>query len=153
MARREAPTSKFIPTTPWNGQQGLSQFAARGGLRTTDCGSGKQRQHRTTVRRPETGLGTWIPVIDRAERRISELQAATLKLTGYYRPEDFEIDPRALAAGSESASARNNTGNESQNHNWGQTICVTDGTIARVGRPTPQSRKSSSSFSAAGTSR
>ena len=120
---------KFIPTTPWNGQQGLanSPLAAGSvyGLRL-----GKRSSNTDYGQASETGLGTWIPVttVPNANLRAA---AATLKLTGYYRPEDFEIDPQALAAGNVRFCA-NNTGNESQNHNWGETICVTDGTIAQA---------------------
>src|SRR5204863_8008392 len=55
--------------------------------------------------------------------------AANLKLTGYYRPEDAEVDVEALADGLVRFCA-DNTGNESQDHNWGETICITDGTFA-----------------------
>jgi secreted PhoX family phosphatase len=119
---------KFIPTTPWNGQQGLanSPLAAGSvyGLRL-----GKRSGNTDYGQASETGLGTWIPVTTVPNTNL-RAQAATLKLTGYYRPEDFEIDPQALAAGKVRFCA-NNTGNESQNHNWGQTICMTDGTIAQ----------------------
>ena len=57
--------------------------------------------------------------------------AATLKLTGYYRPEDMEIDPVALAQG-KVRFCSNNTGNESQDHTWGETICTTDGTLMQA---------------------
>ena len=119
---------KFIPTTPWNGQPGLanSPLAAGSvyGLRL-----GKRSGNTDYGQASETGLGTWIPVTTVPNTNL-RAQAATLKLTGYYRPEDFEIDPQALAAGKVRFCA-NNTGNESQNHNWGQTICMTDGTIAQ----------------------
>jgi secreted PhoX family phosphatase len=119
---------KFIPTTLWNGQQGLanSPLAAGSvyGLRL-----GKRSGNTDYGQASETGLGTWIPVTAVPNTNL-RAQAATLKLTGYYRPEDFEIDPQALGAGKVRFCA-NNTGNESQNHNWGQTICMTDGTIAQ----------------------
>ncbi len=57
--------------------------------------------------------------------------AATLKLTGYYRPEDIDIDGEALAEGSVRFCG-NNTGNEGQDKNWGETICITDGTLAQA---------------------
>ena len=60
-----------------------------------------------------------------------DLRAATttLKLTGYYRPEDLEVDPWALAGGQVKVCG-NNTGNEFVDHNWGESICLTDGTLA-----------------------
>jgi secreted PhoX family phosphatase len=54
-----------------------------------------------------------------------------LKLTGYYRPEDAEIDPGALAQGLVRFCG-DNTGNESQDSNFGETVCVTDGTVAQA---------------------
>ena len=123
---------KFIPGVPWVGGApitNLSQsplisgavFGLRLGKRSgnTDYGQGSN-----------TGLGTWIPV---APAAIGNLRAAaaTLKLTGYYRPEDADIDLKALAEGRVRWCA-NNTGNESQDHNWGETICLTDGTLAEA---------------------
>jgi hypothetical protein len=122
---------KFIPSTPWTGgtagslaQSPLaagSVFGLRLGKRAgnTDYGQGSN-----------TGLGTWIPI---PPASIANLHAATstLKLTGYYRPEDAEIDPVALAQG-QVRWCGNNTGNEADDHNWGETICVTDGTVAQA---------------------
>jgi Bacterial protein of unknown function (DUF839) len=79
------------------------------------------------------GQGTWIQVAD-ATAIDPDLRAfaATNKLTGYYRPEDLEIDRAALAAGDVHACGAN-TGNESQDRLWGEVICLTDGTIAEAG--------------------
>jgi secreted PhoX family phosphatase len=77
-----------------------------------------------------TGLGTWIAIPPAADPDL-RAQAAALKLTGYYRPEDLAIDPVALAAGNVSMCG-NNTGNESDDHNWGEAICITDGTMAEA---------------------
>jgi secreted PhoX family phosphatase len=54
--------------------------------------------------------------------------AATNKITGYYRPEDLEPDPAAVAAGDAKACG-NNTGIE-EFQNYGETVCITDGSIA-----------------------
>ena len=54
--------------------------------------------------------------------------AASYQLTGYYRPEDLSVDRKALADGKVRFCA-NNTGNEKSDHNWGETICVADGTL------------------------
>ena len=119
---------KFIPAAPWNGQQGLanSPLAAGSvfGLRL-----GKRSGNTDYGQASETGLGTWVPVTSTPNTNL-RAAAATLKLTGYYRPEDFEIDPVALADG-KVRFCSNNTGNESQDNNWGQTICITDGTLAQ----------------------
>ena len=44
------------------------------------------------------------------------------------QPEGIDIDQGALAAG-KVRFCGNNTGNESQDRNWGEAICVTDGTL------------------------
>ncbi len=94
-------------------------FGLRLGLRSdgTDYGQGTQ-----------TGLGTWV------ETSSSDLraEAADLSLTGYYRPEDISIDESQLAAGNVRICG-NNTGNEEDDRSWGDTICLTDGTIDEAG--------------------
>jgi hypothetical protein len=119
---------KFIPTAPWNGQQGIAnspltagtvyglRLGKNGAAPGTDNGQGTQ-----------TGLGTWaaVPAADVSNLRSA---AVTLRLTGYYRPEDFEIDPVALREGNVKFCG-NNTGNEAADHYWGETICITDGTL------------------------
>lgn len=119
---------KFVPTTLWNGQQGLANSPLSAGS-VVGLRLGKRSGNTDYGQASETGLGTWVPVTSTPNTNL-RAAAATLKLTGYYRPEDFEIDPAALAENNVRFCA-NNTGNESQNRNWGQTICVTDGTIAQ----------------------
>ena len=63
--------------------------------------------------------------------RIPRAATIALKLTGYYRPEDAEVDPEAIFQGRVRFCA-NNTGNEAQDHLWGEAICVTDGTLAQA---------------------
>src|SRR5262249_7687851 len=75
-----------------------------------------------------TGQGTWVQIPNPFNADL-RAQAAALKLTGYYRPEDAEVDARALAAGNVRFCS-DNTGNESVNRNFGETICVTDGSLA-----------------------
>jgi hypothetical protein len=86
----------------------------------------------------EFGLGTWVPIPAGPDPDLRAL-AAALKLTGYYRPEDAEVDPTALAAGNVRWCA-NNTGNEGQDTLWGETICLRDGSIAAAtaGTATPE---------------
>jgi secreted PhoX family phosphatase len=121
---------KFIPSTPWAGgtigSLGQSPFNAGTiyGMRL-----GKRSGNTDYGQASETGLGTWVPVTNVPNTNL-RAAAATLKLTGYYRPEDFEIDPVALAESNVRFCA-NNTGNESEDRNWGQTICITDGTLAQ----------------------
>jgi len=131
---------KFVPTTPWSGGAPITDLddspLASGkiwGLRlgkragNTDYGQGTQ-----------TGLGTWITVCADGGATPCSVSpaidlrafAAANKLTGYYRPEDFEVDPDALAAGNVRVCG-NDTGNEIEDHNWGESVCLTDGTVAR----------------------
>ena len=123
---------KFVPTAPYTGSAPISSLAASPlvagkvyGLRlgkrsgNTDYGQGSN-----------TGLGTWVEVLNALNADL-RAAAASLKLTGYYRPEDIDIDGRALADG-KVRFCGNNTGNEAQDHNWGEAICVTDGTLAEA---------------------
>ena len=120
---------KFIPSNLWTGAGKITNLAdsplvagtvygLRLGLRNggTDFGQGSN-----------TGEGKWIAVPGDSVSDLSNY-AAQQKLTGYYRPEDADIDQDELADGNVRFCA-NNTGNESQNHNWGETICITDGTL------------------------
>src|SRR5712691_13315062 len=127
---------KFIPTNPWTGGAPITSLAssplASGkiyGLRlgkrsgNTDFGQGSN-----------TGLGTWVPIPPPSNPAVGQnlrVQAATLKLTGFYRPEDLEVDPAALASG-RVRFCGNDTGNEDEDHNWGEAVCFTDGTLAQA---------------------
>jgi secreted PhoX family phosphatase len=129
---------KFIPATlrdPAAGPAGSladSPFAAPGtiyGLRLgrrsggTDYGQGTQY-----------GLGAWIAIPAAADPDL-RAAAASLHLTGYYRPEDADIDQAARADGRVRWCA-NNTGNEPDDQLWGEAICITDGTLAQAGTDT-----------------
>ncbi len=127
---------KFVPTTPYAGTAPVTSLAASPlasgsvfglqlGKRTpADSGQGTQ-----------TGRGQWLKVCSDGTATPCaanvDLRAATvsLKLNGYYRPEDLEVDPWALAQGNVKVCG-NNTGNEFADHNWGETICISDGTLA-----------------------
>lgn len=132
---------KFIPATPWAGGAPIVNLAdspltagnvyglrlgKRGAAPGTDFGQGTN-----------TGLGSWILVDPAVQPSIASggvnlrAAAASLKLTGYYRPEDADVDLAALTRGDVRFCA-NNTGNESDDRNWGETICVTDGTLAQA---------------------
>lgn len=103
-----------------------SVYGLRLGKRSgnTDYGQGTQ-----------TGLGTWVPVCrDGGATPCSpaiDLRAFTAanELTGYYRPEDLNVDLAALAGGTVKVCGTN-TGNEGDDHNWGEVICIADGTLA-----------------------
>jgi len=123
---------KFIPTVPWLGGAPITSLAqspfASGrvfGLRlgkrsgNTDYGQGSN-----------TGLGTWIEVLN-ANNALLRTAAATLKLSGFYRPEDIDIDGKARAKGNVRFCGVN-TGNESEDRNWGEVMCFTDGTLEQA---------------------
>jgi secreted PhoX family phosphatase len=126
---------KFVPTAPFAGGAAITSLSASPlasgtiyglqlGLRSpADSGQGTQ-----------TGQGKWLQVCSDGSATPCanvDLRAATtsLKLNGYYRPEDLEVDPWALAAGNVKVCG-NNTGNEFLDHNWGETVCITDGSVA-----------------------
>jgi hypothetical protein len=131
---------KFIPSNPWSDDAPITDlndsplaegkvYGLRLGKRSgnTDYGQGSN-----------TGLGTWVEILNASAANL-RAAAASLKLTGYYRPEDTDIDRAALAQGLVRFCATN-TGNESDNHNWGETICVTDGRLeeATTNTATPE---------------
>src|SRR5262245_21592839 len=122
---------KFVPTHPWPGGSPItnlddsplvsgSVYGLRLGKRSgnTDYGQGSN-----------TGLGVWVAIPGfNVDLRAT---AAALKLTGYYRPEDIDVDRRDEAA-NQVRFCGNNTGNEGVDQNFGETICITDGTLAEA---------------------
>lgn len=76
------------------------------------------------------GFGTWV---DLGTGPNADLRAlgVTNKLTGFYRPEDIDIDRAAEAQGGVRFCG-NNTGNEGEDQYYGETICITDGTLAQA---------------------
>ena len=123
---------KFIPSTLWTGVGDISDLAEsplasgsvygmRVGVHGTDYGQGN-----------EFGRGKWIPVTGTAPINL-RAAAADLKLTSYYRPEDMDIDLEALEDG-DVRFCGNNTGEDTQtgDHHWGETMCITDGTLAEA---------------------
>jgi hypothetical protein len=119
---------KFVPTDPFHGTSpitNLSQspyasgsvFGLRVGL-DNDFGQGR-----------EFGLGQWIP-LPHVDNPNLEALGLTAGLTGYFRPEDLDLDPFAMAHGNVRMCS-NDTGDE-ENHVYGQTICITDGTVAQA---------------------
>jgi Alkaline phosphatase PhoX len=123
---------KFIPGSPWPGGtiSNLTQSPLASGT-VYGLRLGKRNGNTDFGQGTNTGLGTWVVIV--SPNSINNLRGATanLKLTGYYRPEDAEIDPIALQSGNVRFCA-NNTGNEGQDHTWGETICLTDGTLAQA---------------------
>ena len=125
---------KFIPTVPWLGGAPITSlgqsplasgkvYGLRLGKRSgnTDYGQGSN-----------TGLGAWIEIANAGNPATRlRTEAASLKLSGYYRPEDIDIDLKALARGNVRFCGVN-TGNESEDRNWGEVVCFTDGTLEQA---------------------
>ena len=120
---------KFIPSTPWvsGTVTNLSQSPLAAGT-VYGLRLGKRSGNTDYGQGTNTGLGTWV-LVNPSVNVDLRVAAANLKLTGFYRPEDAEVDLRALAAGRVRFCATD-TGNESEDRNWGEFICVTDGTLA-----------------------
>jgi hypothetical protein len=123
---------KFVPARPFTGGGSIHDLAdsplAAGtvfGLRL-----GKRSGNTDFGQASNTGLGTWIPIPAASVGNLRTFAAAQ-SLTGYYRPEDIDIDGTALARG-DVRFCGNDTGNESDDRNWGESICVTDGTLAEA---------------------
>jgi len=131
---------KFVPNTLWDPEDSAITdltdsplvagriFGLRLGKRAsaTDYGQGTQ-----------TGLGTWISIPGAAPVDL-RAAAATLKLTGYYRPEDLAFDFAAVAGG-DVRWCGNDTGNEGDDQNYGEMICLTDGTLEEAADTAPLS--------------
>jgi len=123
---------KFIPTHPKTTPGAIANLSdsplAAGaiyGLRLGKNGGSTDNGQGTN-----TGLGTWVSIPNANNANLRSL-SATNHLTGYYRPEDAEVDLAALNQG-QVRFCGNNTGNEGTDHLWGETICVTDGAYANV---------------------
>jgi Bacterial protein of unknown function (DUF839) len=83
------------------------------------------------------GRGKWVAIPPAADADLRG-QATALKLTGYYRPEDGDIDRKAEANG-QVRFCYANTGNEGADY-FGEVICITDGSIdgAALATSTPR---------------
>jgi hypothetical protein len=127
---------KFVPTHPCTGGPPItsldqspyasgSVFALRAGS-SSNFGQGFQ-----------FGTGSWRPLAGASGALLLPL-AADAKATGYYRPEDIDVDTHALAAGNVRFCG-NNTGRDASRW-FGETICLTDGTVAASasGSTTPE---------------
>jgi hypothetical protein len=119
---------KFIPSRPFTGTgpiTDLSQspyaagevYGLRVGL-STNYGQGR-----------EFGFAQWISLPHATDPDL-ESEGLAAGLTGYYRPEDAELDPVGLAAGNVRLCSPD-TGDENH-HLYGQVICITDGTIEQA---------------------
>jgi len=135
---------KFVPATPYNPASGpiasLDQsplvagdvYVMRLGLRSNGANYGQG---------DNTGAGKWIgPLIHSDGNTPAPLNAnlAAIALaapfngyTGYYRPEDMDVDPVAAARGQFRACWAN-TGNDTEQQ-WGEVMCLTDDATTQTG--------------------
>jgi len=88
----------------------------RGGGTGNDFGQGTQY-----------GFGTWLPIPAAADPDL-RASVVALKLTGYYRPEDFDIDLAAKSKGLVRFCGTN-TGNENEDQLYGEVVCLSDGSF------------------------
>ena len=117
---------KFVPTTPWAGGPPITSLDqspyASGTVYGLRVGQGSNFGQGFSY-----GIGTWQLLTSTPGQQLRPL-ATTAKLTGYYRPEDLSLDEAALAAGNVRFCG-NDTGRDAARY-WGETICITDGTVA-----------------------
>jgi hypothetical protein len=127
---------KFVPTVPWAGTAPITDLAqsplaggtvhvVRLGTRTnfTDYGQGSN-----------TGAGKWVALTTPANPITWDLDAVAkiVGMSGFYRPEDMDLDPLAWATGRVRA-CWNNTGSDAAS-NWGETLCFED--VPTASQPT-----------------
>ncbi len=116
---------KFLPSTRWNGSPVTSLAQSplvSGTVYGLKVGSGSN-----TGQGMQLGDASWVQVDATAPIRP---QTTAKGLTGYYRPEDLSFDRKAMAQGTVRFCG-NNTGRE-QAHFYGETNCITDGTLAQA---------------------
>jgi hypothetical protein len=118
---------KFVPSTLWAGGPPITSLAespyAAGSISVLRVGQGTN-----TGQGMAQGIGSWFPVTPDPAFGSLRPSARAVFATGFYRPEDLSLDPRQLAAGNVRFCA-NNTGREEARY-YGETICVSDGTVA-----------------------
>jgi hypothetical protein len=128
---------RFVPTHPFAGGGPITSLAdspyAAGSISALRIGQGSN-----TGQGMAQGVGTWQPITPDAVTGSLRSGANAVHATGFYRPEDLNLDQRRLAAG-DVRFCGNNTGRE-EAHYFGETICVTDGTVATAtgGTSTPE---------------
>jgi secreted PhoX family phosphatase len=116
------PTTARAATTTTSAITSLDQSPLVAGtiyglhVGTTDNGQGTQ-----------WGVGSWTRLTDQPNADLRAL-ALTNKLTGYYRPEDIDID-RAARAQASVRFCGTNTGSE-LNQCYGEAYCISDGTLS-----------------------
>jgi secreted PhoX family phosphatase len=118
---------KFTPAHPWAGSAPITSLSdsplAAGSIAALRVGQGSN-----TGQGMAQGIGSWISVTPAAGTGSLRPAARAVFATGLYRPEDYTLDPKRLATDLVRICG-NNTGRE-EAHYFGETICVSDGTVA-----------------------
>jgi hypothetical protein len=119
---------KFVPAHPWSGGASITDLAqsplAAGSVSVMRLGN---RSNFTDYGQgSNSGAGKWVPLATPANPVAWDLDTAAkaVGMTGFYRPEDMDLDPLAWAEGRIRA-CWNNTGNDA-GENWGETLCFED---------------------------
>lgn len=138
---------KFIPTNLWTGGAPITDLANSPltagrifGLRV-----GRNSSNTDYAWGNEYGRGVWVEITGRSDVGSAPINlrnaALTLKLTGYYRPEDAEFDGKEFALGNVRFCGTNtgqdtaDTTSNGDNH-WGEVYCLRDGTFAAAAATT-----------------
>jgi len=114
---------KFVPSRPFPGGAPITSLAdsplAAGSISVLKIGQGTN-----TGQGMAQGIAAWVPITPDAATGSLRPPSRAAGGTGFYRPEDLNIDPRKLAEG-KVRFCGNNTGREEARY-YGETICVTD---------------------------
>jgi hypothetical protein len=117
---------KFVPSTPWAGGAAITSLdqspLASGTVFGLRVGQGANFGQGFS-----TGIGSWRSLTSTPAQNLNTLAVAA-KTTGYYRPEDLDLDTTSVANGIVRMCG-NNTGRDSARY-WGETICISDGPVA-----------------------
>lgn len=118
---------KFVPTTSWVAGSApiasLDQSPYAGGtVYALRVGQGNNFGPGVSY-----GIGSWRSLTSNPGQVLAPLAVAA-QATGYYRPEDIDLDAKAVAAGNARMCGAN-TGRDSARYG-GEAICITDGPVA-----------------------
>lgn len=128
---------KFVPSRPWSGGAPITSLdqspLTAGSISALQVGQGSN-----TGQGMAQGIGTWMKIAPASGTGSLRAPANAVHATGFYRPEDISFDESALATDNVRFCG-NNTGRE-QAHYFGETVCVSDGTVdtATAGTATPE---------------
>jgi hypothetical protein len=121
---------RFVPTTPWAGGDpitSLDQSPLAAGRVSVLRLASPNRNFNDAGQGTNTGAGRWVPLATPANPltfNLANVAIAAGGYTGFYRPEDFELDAAAWAGG-HIRICWNDTGNDRADQ-WGETLCLTD---------------------------